>query len=151
MRRTIGLLTLVCLLIASTPAQSQDKAACDLAPAFRSAQSLKPTGDTDKDVAALMALQDAITAAHIVCKGLTFSGQGSQVLRPFDLPAGMYKMVLAKGDVNVSLVKVSGDNCTATVTGTLLETTVLTKGCRATLKSLAIDRQEWTVTLEPLQ
>lgn len=154
MCRAILLVALTILTLVGLPAQAQDKSKCDPAAVIQLANNLKSTKDTQEDIAALLKLQDQIIAANIACNGLTFTGKGSKVVRPFDLPAGTYLLSLqTEGMVNGSL-KAMGNNssaCYGNAMPSRAESRVDSKGCRATIEVMATDNVEWTITLEPLQ
>jgi hypothetical protein len=159
MRRLIMVVLTIVIGLSLSPALAQDgkTAKCDPAAVIQQASQLKSTGDAKKDMALLTDLSKAISAANVVCNGYTFTGKGSKVLDPFDLPKGTYRMKLdwpSQDAMLAQLDSVGDDFCIGVTNDKKREERVTaSNGCRAVIQinTLGQDEATWTVTLEPLK
>lgn len=98
-------------LLAVAPLSAQgDKSACDTAPLFSKFAALKPSGDSDKDLAALADLASQISALNIACKGKSYSGKGEKLVGPITLADGTY-LVTIIGKTYIASGKVLDGKC----------------------------------------
>ena len=130
---------------------------CDPAAVIKQAAALTSTGDTTKDMEALLKLQNDISAANIACNGMTFTGKGTKVLDPFVLPKGVYRVTLdfAAEASLVTFESIAPEYC---ITETPLSDSTKQKiahaseDCKMTIEVRAYkDPSVWTITFEPLQ
>ncbi len=162
MKRLIlfAILTLTFVISANRPptrAQAEQPK-CDPAAVIKQAAALTSTGDVTKDMAALLKLQNDISATNIACNGMTFKGDRSKVFAPFDLPKGQYRMtVTTEGGFFASTKTVGGGYCTSgdlAVIGADKQVTeedlISSDGCRIIL-AVTTASDPWALTIEPLQ
>ncbi len=146
--------TSILLLAFSTPIVAQvDSPRCDPAAVVKKAASLSSVGEKQADLNALNQLRDEINAVNVACTGLRFSGTGSKVLDPFDLPGGNYRLQMTwqgSGRITVSLSSVDDRICSAFLTVDSPEQLVKTDGCRAVLEVVDRDQKPWTIVFESL-
>jgi hypothetical protein len=165
MRRVVFVIMLA--LVVSTcihPTRAQDaKPVCDPAAVIKKAAALAATGDPAKDMDALLALRDVISAANVACTGYTFKGKGEKIVPPFTLTKAFYKVTAnTDGFLIVDIRSMEGSDCKAGVKHNLFilddtqaklgaETTLdMTVDCRAILE-VSNTRTDWTITFEPLK
>lgn len=159
MRRSIIFLVTLLVLVSAIPAAAQrSKPGCIPANAIKRAQAMKSSKDDAKDMAALNLFAEQISSLNIACNGLTFSGEGSKVLNPFDLPKGKYRMKIQGSNLVYTTVRI--ENATEALCFGLLGMGVsegaidASNDCRAILSvesTAALGETSWTVTLEPLK
>ena len=129
---------------------------CDPAAVIKQAAALTSTGDTTKDMAALLKLQNDISAANIACNGMTFSGIGSKVVDPFVLSKGTFKVILdsALQSGVIEIDGISPDHCAGgTLSGKHKETLVKVydDDCKIAIEVNTFgDTVSWAITFEPL-
>lgn len=162
MRRTILFAILVLFSLMTVPTQAQAPK-CDPAAVIKLANGLKSAKSAQKDMAALMKLQDSITAAHIACNGLTFKGTGEKVSKPFIIPKGLYKVTATSdGFLIVDLRSLTGSDCQPDAQVGLFnldrdqakvggETTLPVPGDCRVIMSTSNTRTTWTITFEPIE
>lgn len=119
MKRTVGLISVLLLLMAMVPVMAQEGASCDaaaltavsdaLAEANDAAQAAIAAGDLEGALAALATVKEQISAAEVACSGLTFSGESGSVVGPVEMPEGVYKAVATTdGFMTVQVTALSG-------------------------------------------
>ncbi len=98
---------------AATPGTS-----CELSNVFKAASALKASGDSTKDLTALLDLARNIQDADNTCTAMTFTGSGNFSSDVFDFKPGAYRVTVNEPDltednlVSVEMLAVtSGDNC----------------------------------------
>lgn len=164
MRRSILVALLAVLFIAAFPTQAQAPK-CDPAAIIKLANGLKSAKSAQKDMAALMKLQDSITAAHIACNGLTFTGKANKVSQPFVLQPGTYKVkAVTKQSFILKLQTLDGSDCESGNQiivlnelnlggdGVINAESILPveAACRVVFQT-ANNTDNWTITFEPLE
>jgi hypothetical protein len=163
MSRVISLLLLAVFVVVSRPISAQsDKPECDPAGILKKAASLVTSGDKGKDMEALIALRDEISAANVACNGWTWKGEGVKVVGPVLLTKALYKVTAkSSGYLTVFARSVEGGNCKAGVVQNLFtlddkeaklgaETILdISNDCRLVLL-MSNTSTAWTVAIEPL-
>jgi hypothetical protein len=153
------LCTVFSLMFFSQVTAQTDQPKCDPTVVIKAANSLKTSGDNQKDIAALIKFREQITAADIACSGLTFKGtKVAKIIGPFDLPTGTYKVTATTPGYLIIHVRTVSGNCEQVslynlssgeaTTGS--ETLYESKGCRVMLLPSNISAP-WTLTFEPLE
>ncbi len=162
MRRVVLVITLILVVVTLIhPAQAQTaKPVCDPAAVIKQAAALASTGDTAKDMKALISLRDAISAANIACNGMTFEGKGSKVIGPFEVAQGFYKGTITGGGMlmaSVEAVRDCGESyeapdmlLTKTTDNEASEATMKVKKTCTIVIEVSIATGPWKITLEPL-
>lgn len=164
MRRVSLFVALVFVSLMAFPAQALAPK-CDPAAVIKLANGLKSAKNAQKDMAALMKLQDSITAAHIACNGLTFTGKANKVSQPFVLQPGTYKVkAVTKQAIILTLRTLAGSDCTADQQVSILNELNLAgdgvinaesilpveAACRVVFQT-ANNTDNWTITFEPIE
>jgi hypothetical protein len=163
----LGLL-LLALWGSATPTVAQDsKTACDPASIIKKANALTAKGDSKADMEALQKLADDIHAQSIACNGLTFTGNNSKLIGPFDLPKGNFKAILTtRARFTGRLSAITGTCMTTRSTNssgaaTLFSVTgsdalngseaiIRSEGCHAVIETDGV-RAAYKLTIEPLE
>jgi hypothetical protein len=148
------------LLIAavSFPVAAQDKTSCEPAALIKQLATLKSTGDSAKDIAALLKIKKQIDAQYIACNGMTWTARAAKILGPFELPKGAYKSILTtKGYFIGEFAAIEGE---CEVVGSIFynifegqandgsEQLLTSQGCTAVIKTSNVSAS-WTLTIEP--
>lgn len=129
---------------------------CKASELLESTAKLIAAKDQAADMQMLNALADQIGEQRVLCYGYTFKGKGTQVIDPFDLPEGAYKIKLeysAKDSGAAYLKNIGEDFCNTMLTNTSTESSITVfDGCRAVIDVSPISPEtEWTITIEPLK
>lgn len=120
MKRAVGLISVLLLLMGLVPVMAQEGASCDaaaltavsdaLAEANDAAKAAIEAGDLEGALAALASVKTPISAAEAACSGLTFSGTNDSVVGPVELPEGIYKATATTdGFISVLVTALSGE------------------------------------------
>ena len=91
-----------------TPTTSPD---CKPAALIKTLGTIKSVGDTQKDMDALLKLDDAIKAQDAACNGLSFKGTGEKSIGPMTLDSGTYLVHLVTKGFFIGTLKVLSGNC----------------------------------------
>lgn len=149
----LAILLAFILIAAPTAQAATDK--CDPAPVLAVAQALKSTGNAKVDLGKLNSLKAQIIALETACSGFAWSGTGSLLSDPFDLPKGSYRVELKSTDASAELKSVADDDCRqiflANVTGAVKQLRIDQKVCRYTLEISYADNVKWEVAITPLK
>lgn len=93
-RLIIVALLLIVVLPSSIQIRAQDKSKCDSGAVIKVANALKSTGDSKKDVDALLKLAADIDKLNVVCNGMQYKGDSPKIVGPLKLAAGTYKTIV---------------------------------------------------------
>ncbi len=117
MHRLLLISIVVILTFTATPVAAQTPSPtpnsdCKVTDVIKQAAALKPSGNADKDLDALLNLEDAINAARAACRGLLFKGtQVAKIVGPITLDSGTYKVTLTTKGYFIGNVKVKEGDC----------------------------------------
>lgn len=150
----------------SAAAQTTTQTAnCQPATVIAAANALKSTGDNKQDETHLLDLAAQIDASNVACFGLKFTGSGKQVIAPFTLPAGVYRVTLLTAtDLTAKPTVISGTCGGPYFYGNAeywfavsdfaqdgVETTVRSEGCQLILEINQTFSSAWSIDFNPLQ
>ena len=159
-RLVLTIMCLVLLYVGQKSATAQVPR-CNPTAVYEYMQTLKATGETSKDLAALVKLQQTITAQNIACNGYIFEGKGVGIVKPFTLPKGSYilRFNAAAGSIYITAKVLSGKCADGLNAFTVsmqedisLETFIDSSGCQVGFEVdyTSMGKQAWTLSLEPL-
>lgn len=169
--KTVIAVLLMLLFLVPGAANAQATPTCsaaDLSPSFPDmlqalgdAQAQLSGGDVAAVLTSLDLLKGQIEVARAKCAGLSFEGDGNQVVGPFDLPKGVYRVHGEfAGFAIVTLEQISGD-CglaygdsspilnTPTASGGVTEAILRPAACRAALQ-LSTMGGKWSISFEAI-
>lgn len=166
--KAVGVLFLLMFMLSGV-ANAQGDSSCvvaDLSPSIPQLlnqlgvmQTAVASGNLSTSLQALSDLRAAVNTLDAKCAGLSFAGNGNEVVGVFELPEGIYR---AHGDFAtfalVTLEQISGD-CglpfgessplltTPVASGGAAEGLVRSKGCQAMLQLVTMGG-DWSITFE---
>ena len=133
---------------------------CKPAALIQTLGTIKSANNAQKDMDALLKLEDAINAQNAACNGLFFKGTGQKSIGPIDLDSGSYLIhLVTKGYFFANLKVISGD-CTDSNPLMLFfvsdgqasdgaDVTIDSNGCRALITETQVTAS-WTVAVTKL-
>ena len=149
--------------VAAQTASPTPNANCKATDLVKSLASIKPANDSQKDMDALLKLDDQIKDQNAACNGLYFKGTGQKSIGPIDIPSGSYLVHLVTSGYFIAHLKLVSGSCkTSDFNETSMynvssgqatdgaDITIDSDGCRALILTSNVDGA-WKLTFSILQ